>query len=153
MKFLAAIIIFLLLSSCKNSQTKVNQEIFNERKYLESKVEAFIFLSNYHHQLHVMIGEEEGDIETAYHQFSKAANELNSVELIPVNKALSRVQNLSTDSEDIKRLDYLVDYYQSGLSLQIEAILRGYGYLTTFPMERSVMIYDSLVNNGNIYEQ
>ena len=152
MKFLAAIIIFLLLSSCKNSQTKVNQEIFNERKYLESKVEAFIFLSNYHHQLHVMIGEEEGDIETAYHQFSKAANELNSVELIPVNKALSRVQNLSTDSEDVKRLDYLVDYYQSGLSLQIEAILRGYGYLTTFPMERSVMIYDSLVNNGNIYE-
>ena len=152
MKFLAAIIIFLLLSSCKNSQTKVNQEIFNERKYLESKVEAFIFLSNYHHQLHIMIGEEEGDIETAYHQFSKAANELNSVELIPVNKALSRVQNLSTDSEDVKRLDYLVDYYQSGLSLQIEAILRGYGYLTTFPMERSVMIYDSLVNNGNIYE-
>jgi len=152
MKFLAAIIIFLLLSSCKNGQTKVYQEIFNERKHLESKVEAFIFLSNYHHQLHVMIGEEEGDIETAYHQFSKAANELNSVELIPVNKALSRVQNLSTDSEDVKRLDYLVDYYQSGLSLQIEAILRGYGYLTTFPMERSVMIYDSLVNNGNIYE-
>ena len=152
MKFLAAIIIFLLLSSCKNSQTKVNQEIFNERKYLESKVEAFIFLSNYHHQLHIMIGEEEGDIETAYHQFLKAANELNSVELIPVNKALSRVQNLYTDSDDVKRLDYLVDYYQSGLSLQIEAILRGYGYLTTFPMERSVMIYDSLVNMGNTYE-
>ena len=152
MKVLAAITIFLLVSSCKNSRTKDYQEIFNERKHLESKVEAFIFLSNYHHQLHIMIGEEEGDIETAYHQFSKAANELNSVELIPVNKALSRVQNLSTDSEDVKRLDYLVDYYQSGLSLQIEAILRGYGYLTTFPIDRSVMIYDSLVNMGNTYE-
>ena len=152
MKVLAAITIFLLVSSCKNSQTKDYQEIFSERKHLESKVEAFIFLSNYHHQLHVMIGEEEGDIETAYHQFSKAANELNSVELIPVNNALSRVQNLSTDSEDVKRLDYIVDYYQSGLSLQIEAILRGYGYLTTFPIDRSVMIYDSLVNMGNTYE-
>jgi len=153
MRFLITTIIMLLIWSCKNSQIKDDQQALGEREHLESKVEAFMFLSKYHHQLHVMIGEEEGDIETAFHQFSKAANELKSVELIPVNNALTRIQNLSPDSEDVKRLDYLVDYYQSGLSLQIEAILRGYGYLTTFPMERSVIIYDSLMNRGNTYEK
>ena len=30
------------------------------------KINAFQFLSNYHHQLHVMIGEEEGDINNAF---------------------------------------------------------------------------------------
>ena len=41
-------------------------------------------------------------------------------------------------------LDYLVDYYQSGLSLQVEAILRGYGYLKTFPIDSALIIYDRL---------
>ena len=36
------------------------------------------------------------------------------------------------------KLDYLVDYYQSGLSLQVEAILRGNGYLKTFPLDSAL---------------
>ena len=42
------------------------------------------------------------------------------------------------------KLDYLVDYYQSGLSLQVEAILRGNGYLKTFPLDSALTIYNRL---------
>jgi len=41
-------------------------------------------------------------------------------------------------------LDYLIDYYQSGLSLQVEAILRGKGYFKTFPLDSAIIIYDNL---------
>ena len=37
-----------------------------------------------------------------------------------------------------------IDYYQSGLSLQVEAILRGKGYLKTFPLDSAIIIYDNL---------
>ena len=47
-------------------------------------------------------------------------------------------------SEPVMELDYLIDYYQSGLSLQVEAILRGYGYLKTFPIDSALIIYDKL---------
>jgi hypothetical protein len=53
----------LLISSCNNT----NQ--LNERILLENKTEAFQFLSTYHHQLHIMIGEEGGDGEFAYKEF------------------------------------------------------------------------------------
>ena len=38
----------------------------DERELLKQKLEAFQFLSAYHHQLHVMIGEENGDLKKAY---------------------------------------------------------------------------------------
>jgi len=41
-------------------------------------------------------------------------------------------------------LDYLIGYFQSGLSLQVEAILRGHGYLKTFPIDSALFFYDSL---------
>jgi len=42
------------------------------------------------------------------------------------------------------KLDYLIDYYQSGVSLQVESVLRGYGYLKTFPLDSVLFIYDRL---------
>ena len=56
----------LLISSCNNT----NQ--LNERILLENKTEAFQFLSTYHHQLHIMIGEEEGGGKSAYKGFLDA---------------------------------------------------------------------------------
>ena len=58
--------------------------------------------------------------------------------------SLNRIKEFSVASEAIMKLDYLVDYYQSGLSLQVEAILRGYGYLKTFPIDSALIIYDRL---------
>ena len=89
-----------------------------------------------------MIGEDEGDGDQAYNEFSSAIRKFNNPELIPVVSSFERINRFSIASESVMRLDYLIDYYQSGLSLQIEAILRGHGYLKTFPIDSALFIYD-----------
>ena len=64
---------------------EVNDQM-NEKTILEQKVEAFKFLSNYHHQLHIMIGEEEGDIIKAYNEFKSASVLQTNDELISVKE-------------------------------------------------------------------
>ena len=133
--FLSAII---LIVSCDSRPT------LSERETFIQKVDAFQFLSDYHHQLHIMIGEEEGNGDKAFQEFLGAIKKLNNPELVPVVSSLNRIKEFSVASEAIMKLDYLVDYYQSGLSLQVEAILRGYGYLKTFPIDSALIIYDRL---------
>ena len=93
-----------------------------------------------------MIGEENGDINNAYKEFKDAVNKFKNIELLPVKKAISRIDsnNLSQNAEGVKRLDYLVDYYQSGLSMQIEAIFRGHGHLEILDFENAMDIYDKI---------
>ena len=138
-KNLFIISMVLLFSSCN----KTNQ--LNERILLENKTEAFQFLSTYHHQLHIMIGEEEGDGEFAYKEFLNALMDNDNNELIPIKNAAIRIGNYTSISESVKRLDYLVDYYQSGLSMEIEGILRGYGYLQNFSPDSVLVLYDKLI--------
>ena len=133
--FLSAII---LIVSCDSRPT------LSERETFIQKVDAFQFLSDYHHQLHIMIGEEEGNGDKAFQEFLGAIKKLDNPELVPVVSSLNRIKEFSVASEAIMKLDYLVDYYQSGLSLQVEAILRGYGYLKTFPIDSALIIYDRL---------
>ena len=118
----------------------------NERELLKQKLEAFQFLSAYHHQLHVMIGEENGDLKKAYYDFKDAINEFDNIELLVIKNAFSRIKldQMSPSSESVKRLDYLVDYYQSGLSMQIEAIFRGYGHLQTLDFNNAMRLYDDM---------
>ena len=138
MKNMIVLTILLTIFSC-NSRQKLN-----ERKVLEHKVEAFLFLSKYHHQLHIMIGEEDGNFKDAFQEFSNAIVDYNNDELIPVKNAISRINSINPESESVKRLDFLVDYYQSGLSLQIEAILRAYGHLESLSFENALDIYDTI---------
>ena len=118
----------------------------DERGFLKQKLEAFQFLSAYHHQLHVMIGEENGDLKKAYYDFEDAINEFDNIELLAIKNAFSRIKldQLSPSSESVKRLDYLVDYYQSGLSMQIEAIFRGYGQLQMLDFNNAMSLYDDI---------
>ena len=51
---------------------------------------------------------------------------------------------MSPSSESVKRLDYLVDYYQSGLSMQIEAIFRAYGQLQVLDFNNAMSLYDNI---------
>ena len=141
MKYMLGLLLVLIVISCNNSM------LLKERVVLERKVEAFLFLSKYHHQLHIMIGEEEGDIKNAFQDFSNGIRKVENNELIPVINAISRIQSVDPESENVKRLDYLVDYYQSGLSLQIEAIMRSYGYFESFSFESAIDIYDRIYNN------
>ena len=137
-KNLLIISMMLLLSSC----IKTNQ--LDERLLLQNKLDAFKFLSDYHHQLHVMIGEEEGDAKIAFKEFLKAIMINDNYELIPIKNAAIRIGNYTAITESVKRLDYLVDYYQSGLSMEIEGILRGYGYLENYSINEVLELYDNL---------
>ena len=118
----------------------------NERTLLQQKLEAFEFLSKYHHQLHIMIGEEKGDVNKAYKEFYDSVINFDNIELLPVKKSISRIDpnNLNQNAEGVKRLDYLVDYYQSGLSMQIEAIFRGYGHLEILDFKNAMDLYDKI---------
>jgi hypothetical protein len=136
---LLIISMMILISSCINT----NQS--DERLLLQSKSDAFKFLSDYHHQLHVMIGEEEGNGEAAFKEFFNALMIDDNYELIPIKNAAIRIGEFTTITESVKRLDYLVDYYQSGLSMEIEGILRGYGYLESFSIDDVLELYDMLI--------
>ena len=138
MKKILLFLICFLINGC------AEKPYLDERQILKQKSEAFQFLSTYHHQLHVMIGEEEGLPETAYKEVSDAIEGSDNDELKPFKSAIMRIDNLDPESDEVRRLDYLVDYYQSGLSLQIEGILRAYGYLKPFSQENILMIYDSI---------
>ena len=118
----------------------------NERTLLQQKLEAFEFLSKYHHQLHIMIGEEKGDVNKAYKEFYGAVINFDNIELLPVKKSMGRIDlnSLNQNAEGVKRLDYLVDYYQSGLSMQIEAIFRGYGHLEILDFKNAMDLYDKI---------
>ena len=137
MKYFFPIALFFLLGCNKHIQD-------TDRTIFIQKLDALKFLSEYHDQLHVMIGEEEGDAVKAFKEFSSALRKNNNSELIPVREALGKIKSFSVSSDEVMKLDYLVDYYQSGLSLQVEAILRGNGYLKTFPLDSALIIYNRL---------
>ena len=137
MKYFFSIALFFFLG-CNKHTPDTYRSIFIQ------KLDALKFLSEYHDQLHVMIGEEEGDADMAFKEFSNALRKNNNSELIPVRDALRKIKSFSVSSDEVMKLDYLVDYYQSGLSLQVEAILRGNGYLKTFPMDSALIIYNRL---------
>ena len=132
-----------MLIYCGNSSRN------NEKELLKQKYEAFQFLSTYHHQLHIMIGEEAGDIKKAFNEFYDGVMQSANIELLPVKDAILRINpsNLNPNAEDVKRLDYLVDYYQSGLSMQIEAIFRGHGYLEILDIANAMDIYEDIKKN------
>ena len=129
----------ILLSSC----IKTNE--LDERALLQNKLEAYKFLNDYHHQLHIMIGEEEGDGENAFNEFLNGIMNIDNYELIPIKNAAIRIGDYQTITESVIRLDHLVDYYQSGLSMEIEGILRGYGYLENFSIGDVLELYDMLI--------
>jgi len=137
MKYFFPIALFLFFGCDKNIHD-------TDRAIFTQKLDALKFLSEYHNQLHIMIGEEEGDADKAFKEFSSALRKNNNSELIPVREALGKIKSFSVSSDEVMKLDYLVDYYQSGLSLQVEAILRGHGYLKTFPLDSALTIYNSL---------
>ena len=137
MKYFFPLALFFFLG-CNNHVLDTDRSIFIQ------KLDALKFLSEYHDQLHVMIGEEEGDANKAFKEFSSALRKNNNSELIPVREALGKIKSFSVSSDEVMKLDYLVDYYQSGLSLQVEAILRGNVYLKTFPLDSALIIYNRL---------
>tara|TARA_B100001250_G_scaffold106853_1_gene90060 strand:- start:520 stop:948 length:429 start_codon:yes stop_codon:yes gene_type:complete len=116
----------------------------SERDMFIEMVDAFNFLSKHHHELHIMIGEDEGDFKQAYNEFYKYISPVSNLRLIPIKNGFFRIKDLRRASKDVKDFDMLVDYYQSGLSLEIEGVLKGYGYSENFNIDDAVSIYDKV---------
>ena len=114
----------------------------SERDMFVDMVDAFKFLSTHHHELHIMIGEDEGDFKQAYNLFYKYISATSSERLLPIKNGFFRIKDLKKGSKDVKDFDGLVDYYQSGLSLEIEGILKGYGYSGILDIDKAIIIYD-----------
>tara|TARA_B100000424_G_scaffold20714_1_gene14741 strand:- start:430 stop:855 length:426 start_codon:yes stop_codon:yes gene_type:complete len=133
------IITVTIFFSCEKN-VKISEDYL-----IKKKIEAFKFLSDYHHQLHIMIGVEDGDKKKALNEFKSAPVLKTNEELIPIQNALARIDDEMEDFSQVKRLDDLVDYYQSGLSIQIEAILRGYGYKKSLDMDDIYTFYLDLI--------
>lgn len=140
--FNSLLVFLLIFGGCRN------KNFVSERECFVQKLEALKFLSDYHHQLHIMIGEEKGNGDPAFKEFSDAISKTRNVELVPVINSFNRIKEFSIASEAVMKLDHLIDYYQSGLSLQVEAVLRGYGYFDTFPIDSALFIYDRLQNES-----
>ena len=88
MKYFFPIALFFFLG-CNNHVLDTDRSIFIQ------KLDALKFLSEYHDQLHVMIGEEEGDANKAFKEFSSALRKNNNSELIPVREALGKIKSFS----------------------------------------------------------
>jgi len=138
-KFFTIILFVNFVLSCGGMS-----KILTERDMLINMINAFEVLSNHHHELHIMIGEEEGDFNKAYDAFSQSINYNSNPRLFLVKQFLKRMKNLEKGSVDTQNLDSLVDYYQSGLSMEIEAILKSYGYKNIIDMKTVLNIYDNL---------
>ena len=81
---------------------------------LLNMIEGFFFASETHNLLHIMLGEEEGDPESAYAEFAdQLARHEQNPELVSVTLAFHRLadarrpQNAGADERDA-----LVDYQQ-----------------------------------------
>ena len=107
------IITVTIFFSCEKN-VKISEDYL-----IKKKIEAFKFLSDYHYQLHIMIGEEDGDKKKALNEFKSSPVLKANDELIPIQNALNRIDDEMEDFSQVKRLDDLVDYYQSGLSLSL----------------------------------
>ena len=88
MKSLFVIALFFFFGCDKHIQE-------TDRTIFIQKLDALKFLSDYHDQLHVMIGEEEGDADKAFEEFSSALRKNNNSELIPVREALGKIKSVS----------------------------------------------------------
>jgi hypothetical protein len=135
------IFILLLVGSCDK------KEIQNERVFFVNKLNAFNLLNDNHELLHVMLGEKKGDGKIAFEKFKTIIQLSNNNELLPIINATNNIIEYSKSNKKIENLDYLVDYYQAGLSMQVESILKGYGVARIVPNDSILDVYDKLLKN------
>ncbi|MDC0384044.1 hypothetical protein OAN38_04295, partial [Candidatus Marinimicrobia bacterium] len=62
--------------------------------------------------------------------------------------AINNIKHYSKGNKKIESLDYLVDYYQAGLSMQLESILKGYGISRIVSNDSILIVYDKLLKDG-----
>lgn len=130
------------LVSCQKEQE------FNENQIIKAKIEAFNILNDNHHLLHEMLGSDKEKGLIAFNNFKREILKVNNAELIPIVNSFNRIEKYVEEDENIQSLDELVDYYQSGLSIQIESIFKGYGVKRIIPNDSALIVYNKLILNN-----
>ncbi|MFQ6673934.1 MAG: hypothetical protein ACE5GH_04005 [Fidelibacterota bacterium] len=113
----------------------LGQLVFPSDAYLAEKtrllnlMDAFMFLSETHDLLHVMMGEKEGDPAAAYNDFSTRLREHDgNPELLSVRLAFRRISDRSSpEASGAAELDALVDYQQFSVQFGYQAIFKAHG--------------------------
>ena len=130
------------LVSCQKEQE------FNENQIIKAKIEAFNILNDNHDLLHEMLGSDKEKGLIAFNNFKREILKVNNAELIPIVNSFNRIKKYAEEYENIQSLDELVDYYQSGLSIQIESIFKGYGVKRIIPNDSALIVYNKLILNN-----
>ena len=121
------------LTGCNDSFS--NHNSFNNKANLNLLIDAFLFLSDNHDDLHIMMGEYEGSPIESYTNYKKKIySNNNNIYLKPIIFGLNNI--IVNDDNSLSKadtFDSLVDYYQMGLQIIIEGILKGYGYSEKMP--------------------
>lgn len=138
MKTIFLFFIVLQLTSC------LRKGEVEEIKIVSTKIEAFNVLKNNHDLLHMMLDADKEKGLKAFKNFKKEIQKINNIELIPIDNAVKRIKNFELEDEKIINLDELVDYYQSGLSMQIESIFKGYGVNRIIPSDSALILYKKI---------
>jgi len=128
---LISIIITLLGCNYKSS----NSYSFNKQNNLNQLIDAYIFLSETHDLLHIMMGEHQGSPLDSYNKYQSEINPLiNNFYLKPILNGLNNIQVQDNNVlKNADKFDGLVDYYQMGIQMMIEGLLKGYGYEGKIP--------------------
>lgn len=143
-KYISLISMFSILLTIQLVSCQKKQKI-NESQVVTTKIEAFNILNNNHDYLHDMLDTDKEKGLIAFRNFKSAILKANNTELTPIVNSLNRIKKYEEEAENIIRLDELVDYYQSGLSIQIESIFKGYGVKRIVPNDSALIIYNKLL--------
>ena len=130
------------LVSCQKEQD------FNENQIIKAKIEAFNILNDNHDLLHEMLGSDKEKGLIAFNNFKREILKVNNAELVPIVNSFNRIEKYAEEDENIQSLDVLVDYYQSGLSIQIESIFKGYSVKRIIPNDSALIVYNELILNN-----
>ena len=95
-----------------------------------------------------MLGSDKEKGLIAFNNFKREILKVNNAELIPIVNSFNRIEKYAEEDENIQSLDELVDYYQSGLSIQIESIFKGYGVKRIIPNDSALIVYNKLILNN-----
>ena len=118
----------IILIGCNKISSDYNS--FSHKHNLHQLIDSYIFLSETHDLLHIMMGEHEGSPIDSYMQYCNKINIIkNNYYIEPILLALDNIK-ISDNNFLINadKFDALVDYYQMGIQMMIEGILKGHGY-------------------------
>ena len=122
-------ILFLFFIGCTSYKPSAEKNLIDI-------IDTYLFLSDNHDLLHIMMGEYEGSPVEAYKDFSDKLSIIDNNQFIqPIKNSFKRIVITKSKLKYAEDFDKLVDYYQSSLELQINGILMGYG-INSNPIKR-----------------